>query len=593
MIALITLLAMIGAYFIANALNRTTSDVQIERDRKTQQALQEAKAILLAHVATQGFKVASTLTDVTGGSLADAQIGYLPCPDTTDNTATSDDDGLSDTCNTADTRIGRLPWATIGASDLRDGSGERLWYAISSNYRKAAGTTTINVDTPGSLSLTGSITASDIVAVIIAPGAALSTQTRAVAAQYTVGNYLEGANAGTNDEIFFSAAPRARLTIGGVPTLVTPIESDCTTEPACLAFNDQVITITRAELWQAADAAVPALLQNLQTTGSLGNTTTCPATVGGYLEEYRCTWGRYPFPAQFTNPESSSYLGTVGETSGLLPIASDVASLVTWKNPTTSPATSSIQMVDTNATMGSITPSPVTCSRISGTEIRCSLTSWTNRPTIQINNLYLNGAGQALIGTIDASAITIIANNNSCNKTPTNFTVSQNLTPYQSGPAYAYGQVIPSFRLRSSTGCTGTVDVRIISTPPVLAMTSSTDAYLGWLKRNQWERHLQYAVAPGWLPSGSGSCVAGTCLTAQNYPSSGTNFALGRVLVVAAGRALPAYAGSTPAFTAQSRPSSGVADYFEGENTSSGDRIFTHNPASTRTANDRVILLSP
>ena len=61
--------------------------------------------------------------------------GYLPCPDT-------DGDGWAEaTCGSLDgasgqaSRLGLLPWKTLGLPDLRDGYGERLWYAVSSKYK--------------------------------------------------------------------------------------------------------------------------------------------------------------------------------------------------------------------------------------------------------------------------------------------------------------------------------------------------------------------------------------------------------------------------------------------------------------------------
>jgi hypothetical protein len=61
--------------------------------------------------------------------------GYLPCPDL-------DDDGWAEpTCGSQNgesgqsERLGRLPWKTLGLADLRDGHGERLWYAVSSKYK--------------------------------------------------------------------------------------------------------------------------------------------------------------------------------------------------------------------------------------------------------------------------------------------------------------------------------------------------------------------------------------------------------------------------------------------------------------------------
>ena len=44
MIAILSLVVLMSAYLIANALNRTSTEVGIERDQRTVQALREAKA---------------------------------------------------------------------------------------------------------------------------------------------------------------------------------------------------------------------------------------------------------------------------------------------------------------------------------------------------------------------------------------------------------------------------------------------------------------------------------------------------------------------------------------------------------------------
>ena len=71
------------------------------------------------------------------GRPIDATVGpgYLPCPD-------RDDDGWAEpTCGSMSgetgqwQRLGRLPWKTLGLPDLRDASGERLWYAVSSKHK--------------------------------------------------------------------------------------------------------------------------------------------------------------------------------------------------------------------------------------------------------------------------------------------------------------------------------------------------------------------------------------------------------------------------------------------------------------------------
>ena len=54
--------------------------------------------------------------------------GDLPCPD-------RNNDGEAESSCSTTSRLGRLPWKTLGTGDLRDGSGERLWYAVSERYK--------------------------------------------------------------------------------------------------------------------------------------------------------------------------------------------------------------------------------------------------------------------------------------------------------------------------------------------------------------------------------------------------------------------------------------------------------------------------
>ncbi len=117
--------------------------------------------------------------------------GDLPCPD-------RDNDGDADAvpiCNGA--ALGRLPWKTLGLPDLRDGDGERLWYAVSSSFKNnprtlcgapgdagclnsdSRGTITVR-DRNGTVVNNGSnpdaYTPSGVIAVIIAPGLVLHRQ---------------------------------------------------------------------------------------------------------------------------------------------------------------------------------------------------------------------------------------------------------------------------------------------------------------------------------------------------------------------------------------------------------------------------------
>ncbi len=87
-------------------------------------------------------------------------------------------------------RPGRLPWRTLGLADLRDADGERLWYAVSPNFRDYASQVLINDATAGTLSVSGASNLNDVVAIVFAPGAPVGAQSRDGAAnQNNVVNY--------------------------------------------------------------------------------------------------------------------------------------------------------------------------------------------------------------------------------------------------------------------------------------------------------------------------------------------------------------------------------------------------------------------
>ena len=62
--------------------------------------------------------------------------------------------------------IGRLPWRTLGLPDLRDSSGERLWYAVSRQFARnptCMPNCPLTSDTLGQLTVTGIAPATNVV----------------------------------------------------------------------------------------------------------------------------------------------------------------------------------------------------------------------------------------------------------------------------------------------------------------------------------------------------------------------------------------------------------------------------------------------
>lgn len=176
----IVAIILLGAAASAAALAGSLRAIAAQREAATQRSLAQAREALVSHAADRAI-------DAIVGP------GYLPCPDL-------DDDGWAEsTCGSLSghlgqaQRLGRLPWKTLGLPDLRDGDGERLWYAVSTRHKgllncaasaacvdmsppHAVGTITLR-DASGALIHDG--TRSDAgrgagaAAVVIAPGAPL------------------------------------------------------------------------------------------------------------------------------------------------------------------------------------------------------------------------------------------------------------------------------------------------------------------------------------------------------------------------------------------------------------------------------------
>src|SRR5450830_1417910 len=189
------------------------SGVKIERDKKTAASLSEAKVALIAW------------------SVNSATPGQLPCPENTLSIGTISEGTANTTCTLP--AIGRLPWKSLGIGDLRDGSNEELWYAISAGFR----TSPINSDTPAQLTVDG--VAGDAVAIIFSPGAVIGGQNRpppTSVAPPNVVQYLEGSN-NDGDNTF--------VTIG-----------------AAGSFNDRLLSITHDELFAVVEKRVVAEVSN-------------------------------------------------------------------------------------------------------------------------------------------------------------------------------------------------------------------------------------------------------------------------------------------------------------------------------------------
>ena len=281
-IALIALLGMLAIYVSSDDAEQS----RIRREEQSSRALALAKEVLISH---------AIIDAVTDPSQASPRPGELPCP-------ARHDDGVSDGGSACST-VGWLPWKTLELEDLRDSAGARLWYAVSGDFRDDG----INEpDINSAATFTGLLHILDAsgfetgtaAAVIIAPGSALSGQTRSAddnVAADVIQQYLEGTNTDMDDSF------------SGETTI---------------SLNDQIVVITAEELVERASQL--AIRQ-----------------VAATIREYYNAEGYYPYPEFDTICDINTYgpanPGGHQNIAALLPLTRDgncpydsVLSLPTW-----------------------------------------------------------------------------------------------------------------------------------------------------------------------------------------------------------------------------------------------------------------------
>lgn len=304
----------------------SSSEIQIERDKKTAAALAEAKAALI------GFAVGVDLTTTS------RRPGDLPCPDLNNDGVAETSCGNANGSTGQNLRIGRLPWKTLGLTDLRDGNGERLWYAVSNNFKNNTRTTCTSPSQPGCLNSDskGTITIKDsngqiiydgnastgAVAVVISAGAVLQRQGAANIQDRgcTIGtncdttekcttspasltpkcnpvNYLDIGN-GEDNADFVDGDPNNNGFINGI--IRDPIDK------AKIIVNDKLITISYADIMPLLEKRVAKEVY------------TC-LTDYAQLPQNN---GRYPWAAKLDSSASPSYADVAGARFGRIPDSS-------------------------------------------------------------------------------------------------------------------------------------------------------------------------------------------------------------------------------------------------------------------------------
>lgn len=531
MIAILTLIGLLSAYLIADRMSSTSAELLAEREKLTQKALRDAKAALLGYVAKYASDTSKTVP------------GRFPCYEDASviGTANEGNEAAGGTCNTNTIiQFGRLPWKTLSLGDIRDGWGEKLWYALSPGFRASP----INSTTAGQLTLDGKA----VVALIIAPGPAINSQSRPAlpgsmaydyfASASVYSNYLEGENASS------------------------PVDVNFTSAGLSSAFNDRVIAVTQREVFDIVEPIVAARLTR-------GTDDLFPETIDSYYNQ----WSAYPFAVPFGNPNTSDYRGAAGTHQGLVPSTkkSSDPTFVAW-------GTTSISAISGpgSITSSSCSGSPIlTCTIV----YRRSGSSNPNTPNVTIT-LTANNVGMAFRDKIRdgsgglTSQITYSHGGGSFNPSPASdpSAPSQSLT--SSGDLTVSWA---SYRLPRYTGSGTRTFTITIETPDDNAILSN------WFFTSEWYRAAYYAIAPAYAPHTQPyvpSC--GSCITVTDA-SSGAITTNNKMVMILMGSALGQH----------SQPSSSVADYLDGANgtnAQSGTLSFVKS-ARGGSSNDLAVFL--
>ena len=222
---LLLVLLLAGISWFLGSLNSNARTIQLERSKITHRAMAQVKDALI------------------GFAAANRERGYLPCPANPSMAGTANEGEAMLSCNSDALRIGRVPWRSLGIDDLKDGSGESLWYAVSANFSMDALTINSDVSVP-TLSVNG---ATQYVAIIFSPGSALGPQRRGatVSPCATISGLLREDYCAAN---YLDTDPATGISNSDADTTFTQIRSD--------TFNDALLTISHDQFFSTVEKRV-------------------------------------------------------------------------------------------------------------------------------------------------------------------------------------------------------------------------------------------------------------------------------------------------------------------------------------------------
>jgi hypothetical protein len=587
LLALVAVAVLAFAYVLTSRLNAASRFVGVDLDQNAK-VLGQAKRALIGWVAIN--------------AATDSNPGRLPCPEAPGDFNTLNEGRAAGNCTLP--AVGRLPWRTLGLEKLVDAAGEPLWYVVSpgwalSNSTTPPLTTYINSDSVGQLSLDG--IANDSVALIIAPGAALSVQ------------------AGTGCTAWGQTRPTA-----GPPDLRNYLEcgntaSNFVTSSTGNTFNDQVLRVSVADLMPALEAAIAERMQREIAPALKAAAYTSAQYAGIPAGDFL-----YPYPVPFADPSLSGYLGggpyVNNNPQGLLPFNQINGSCATPPPCTSLPVTGTVRVVGGSGFGGSLASTP-SCSA-SATEYLCTgkyqeASPGTDNVRIEMSVTFSNVAMGFRTRSASPLSQTLVEATDDGASPPPWTTLSSTLqevrmndgatalpdgtTPPRGSATIRFRTVLPNidvngwgttanFRARIQRAVIG--DHFLLNADPS-PVSNPLGAATSWFVRNEWYRTTYYAVARAntadWLPSLG--CNNTNCLRFNEgiICGSGANWCNIRALLVLGGASISNPGG---------RPNGNRSDYVEYTNGDDGSFYEQHairRPTNVAIANgpwnDRVILV--
>ncbi len=527
LLALLAVIALGSSWYLVSQMNAESGSRSAIQRTRNAEVLNRAKRALIGYVAQRA---------ATAG---ESNPGRLPCPEAVNNIGTSDEGGSAPwvgppaTANCSS--IGRLPWRTLGLDKLVDSANEPLWYVVGPTWRlsNSSSTLLINSNTVGDIVVDGK----QVVALIIAPGAAISAQ---AATGCTARNQSRSVPAPTMD-----ARDYIECFDSGTLQFVTTAAST--------SSNDQIVRITVDDVMPAIEAAIANRIEReiVPALNTVYTPTSWGFSVGNPV---------YPYPATFASPGpgagTSNYQGAAGIYRGLLPFNQTQNCTPSAADPrctTTMLAFSKYSANDTKTSGSGYIQMHSNCSW-SGATYVC--TGEYFKPSIAVTvRLRVTNVAMGL-RSFDPSKISFTAMNDTVGGWGTQtipFTAATVLNTDGSATLTIAGGTLPDI---DDAGWGTYANYRVSVDRAAFgdhALLSSTDATTGWFVRNEWYRLVYYATAQTFtaaqLPTAPACANGTTCLTVSNLSPSNNK----RALLVLAGRSLNGVA----------RPSATLSDYFE------------------------------